>query len=41
MVPDIVSYLEDSSSIEYYHALHRGHCPRFEATLIRSRDLPK
>jgi len=41
MLLDSVSYLEDGTPIEYYHALHRGDRSRFEATLIRSRELPK
>jgi GntR family transcriptional regulator len=41
MLLDSVSYLEDGAPIEYYHALHRGDRSRFEATLIRSRELPK
>jgi GntR family transcriptional regulator len=39
MMLDSVSFLEDGTPIEYYHALHRGDRSRFEATLIRSREL--
>ncbi len=39
MLLDSVSYLEDGSPIEYYHALHRGDRSRFEAELIRIHDL--
>jgi len=35
MLLDSVSYLEDGTPIEYYHALHRGDRSRFEAELIR------
>lgn len=38
MLLDSVSYLEDGSPIEYYHALHRGDRSRFEAELLRSHD---
>ena len=41
MLLDSVSYLEDGSPIEYYHALHRGDRSRFEAELIRVRELPR
>jgi len=41
MLLDSVSYLEDGAPIEYYHALHRGDRSRFEAELIRVRDLGK
>lgn len=33
-----VSYLEDGTPLEYYHALHRGDRSRFEAELIRVRE---
>lgn len=36
---DSVSYLENGSPIEYYHALHRGDRSRFEVELVRVRDL--
>jgi GntR family transcriptional regulator len=35
MLLDSVSYIEDGTPIEYYHALHRGDRSRFEAELIR------
>lgn len=35
---DSVSYLEDGTPIEYYHALHRGDRSMFEVELIRTRD---
>ncbi len=35
---DSVSYLEDGTPIEYYHALHRGDRSRFEVELIRIRE---
>ena len=35
---DSISYLEDGTPIEYYHALHRGDRSRFEVELLRSRD---
>jgi GntR family transcriptional regulator len=38
MLIDSVSYLEDGTPIEYYHALHRGDRSRFEAELLRPRD---
>ena len=41
MLLDSVSYLEDGVPVEYYHALHRGDRSRFEAELIRIRDLGK
>lgn len=34
---DSVSYLEDGTPIEYYHALHRGDRSKFEVELIRDR----
>ena len=33
-----VSYLEDGTPIEYYHALHRGDRSRFEVELVRVRE---
>lgn len=33
-----VSYLDDGTPIEYYHALHRGDRSRFEVELIRIRE---
>jgi GntR family transcriptional regulator len=33
-----VSYLEDDTPIEYYHALHRGDRSRFEVELVRIRE---
>ncbi len=33
-----VSYLEDGTPIEYYHALHRGDRSMFEVELIRKRE---
>ncbi len=33
-----VSYLSDSTPVEYYHALHRGDRSRFEVELIRPHD---
>ena len=41
MLLDSVSYLEDGTPIEYYHALHRGDRSRFEAELIRIREVTK
>jgi GntR family transcriptional regulator len=38
MLLDSVSYLEDGTPLEYYHALHRGDRSRFEAELIRVRE---
>jgi GntR family transcriptional regulator len=35
MLLDSVSYLDDGTPIEYYHAVHRGDRSRFEAELIR------
>jgi GntR family transcriptional regulator len=35
---DSISYLEDGTPVEYYHALHRGDRSRFEVELLRSRD---
>lgn len=33
-----VSYLQDGTPVEYYHALHRGDRSRFEVELIRRRE---
>ena len=33
-----VSYLEDGTPIEYYHAVHRGDRSRFEVELVRIRE---
>lgn len=41
---DSVSYLEDWTPVEYYHALHRGDRSRFEVELVRvqeNRDIRK
>ena len=35
---DSVSYLEDGTPIEYYHALHRGDRSMFEVELIRTAE---
>lgn len=35
---DSVSYLEDGTAIEYYHALHRGDRSRFDVQLYRIRE---
>jgi len=35
---DSISYLEDGTPIEFYHALHRGDRSRFEVELIRVRE---
>jgi GntR family transcriptional regulator len=35
---DSVSYLDDSTPIEYYHAVHRGDRSRFEVELVRIRE---
>jgi GntR family transcriptional regulator len=40
IVLDSVSYLEDGTPIEYYHALHRGDRSRFEVELLRVSDRP-
>lgn len=34
---DSVSYLDDGTPLEYYHALHRGDRSRFEVELVRIR----
>jgi GntR family transcriptional regulator len=41
MLLDSVSYLEDDTPIEYYHALHRGDRSRFEVELVRIREQGK
>ena len=38
MLLDSVSYLEDGTPIEYYHALHRGDRSRFEVELVRVEE---
>lgn len=38
---DSVSYLEDNTPIEYYHALHSGQRTRFEVELVRVREFGK
>jgi len=40
IVLDSISYLEDGTPIEFFHALHRGDRSRFEVELIRLRDRP-
>lgn len=35
---DSVSYLEDDTPIEHYHAFHRGDRSRFEVALVRLRE---
>jgi GntR family transcriptional regulator len=35
---DSISYLEDGTPIEYYHAVHRGDRTRFEVELVRYRN---
>jgi GntR family transcriptional regulator len=35
---DSISYLADSTPIEYYHALHRGDRTRLEVALVRVRE---
>jgi GntR family transcriptional regulator len=35
---DSISYLEDGTPIEYYHAVHRGDRSRFEVELLRTRS---
>lgn len=37
MLLDSISYLDDGTPIEYYHAIHRGDRTRFEVELIRHR----
>ena len=36
---DSVSYLEDGTPVEYYHALHRGDRAKFEVELVRVRKV--
>lgn len=38
MLLDSVSFTEDGTPVEYYHALHRGDRSRFEADLLRVRE---
>ncbi len=38
IILDSVSYLNDGTPIEYYHALHRGDRSRFEVELVRIRE---
>lgn len=38
IILDSISYLEDGTPIEYYHALHRGDRSRFEVELLRVSD---
>lgn len=35
---DSISYLNDGTPIEYYHAYHRGDRSRFEVELLRVRE---
>ena len=35
-----ISYLENGTPIEFYHALHRGDRSRFEIELVRVRETP-
>jgi GntR family transcriptional regulator len=35
---DSVSYLDDGTPLEYYHAVHRSDRARFEVSLLRVRD---
>jgi GntR family transcriptional regulator len=35
---DSVSYLEDNTPLEYYHAVHRGDRSQFEVELVRIRE---
>ena len=35
---DSISYLENGTPIEYYHAVHRGDRSRFEVELLRTRN---
>lgn len=35
---DSISYLEDGTPVEYYHAVHRGDRTRFEIELVRYRE---
>lgn len=38
---DSVSYLEDGTPVEFYHALHRGDRSQFEVELVRIREQGK
>ena len=38
MLLDSVTYLEDGTPMEYYHAVHRGDRTRFEVELVRVRE---
>jgi GntR family transcriptional regulator len=38
MMLNSVSYLDDGTPIEYYHALHRGDRARFDVELVRIRE---
>lgn len=38
---DSVSYMDDGTPVEYYHALHRGDRSRFEVELVRVREQGK
>ncbi len=40
IILDSISYLDNGTPIEFYHALHRGDRSRFEVELIRLRDRP-
>lgn len=35
---DSITYLENGTPLEYYHAVHRGDRSRFEVELLRTRD---
>lgn len=35
---DSISYMEDGTPVEYYHAVHRGDRTRFEIELVRYRE---
>ncbi len=37
---DSVSYLDDGTPVEYYHAVHRGDRAKFEVELVRVRKVP-
>jgi len=41
MLLDSVSYLDDGTPLEYYHALHCGDRARFEVELVRFREQGK
>jgi len=38
---DSITYLENGTPLEYYHAVHRGDRSRFEVELLRSRNDPQ